>query len=223
MLYGKYVLNGAIELDKTMADLGIDEPDGLLPIEKTAQRARPADRELGRLSPRRQPGRRSQRAAARLEGAGHVLPLQQLGLQRAGRDLREGDRQDGVRRPRRGAGEAAAVPGLRALAPAHDGLREPLALPRLSPVPVGARHGAARPGDVRGGEWNGTAGRAGRMGQGEHDGPRGGGVRSAAAASSATAISGGFPRRGRPRRGPAPTWRAASSGSSSWCCPRSTR
>lgn len=37
MLYGKYVLNGTIDLDKTMADLGIDEPDGLLPIEKTAR------------------------------------------------------------------------------------------------------------------------------------------------------------------------------------------
>jgi CubicO group peptidase (beta-lactamase class C family) len=37
MLYGKYMLNGTIDLDKTMADLGIDEVDGLLPIEKTAQ------------------------------------------------------------------------------------------------------------------------------------------------------------------------------------------
>ena len=37
MLYGKYVLNGTIDLDRTMADLGIDEPDGLLPIEKTAK------------------------------------------------------------------------------------------------------------------------------------------------------------------------------------------
>jgi len=37
MLYGKYVLNGTINLDKTMADLGIDEVDGLLPIEKTAK------------------------------------------------------------------------------------------------------------------------------------------------------------------------------------------
>jgi CubicO group peptidase (beta-lactamase class C family) len=37
MLYGKYVLNATIDLDKTMADLGIDEDDGLLPIEKTAR------------------------------------------------------------------------------------------------------------------------------------------------------------------------------------------
>lgn len=37
MLYGKYVENGTIDLDKTMGDLGIDEPDGLLPIEKTAK------------------------------------------------------------------------------------------------------------------------------------------------------------------------------------------
>ena len=37
MLYGEHVANGAIKLDKTMAELGIDEPDGLLPIEKTAK------------------------------------------------------------------------------------------------------------------------------------------------------------------------------------------
>ena len=37
MLYGTYVANGAIKLDKTMAELGIDEPDGLLPIEKIAK------------------------------------------------------------------------------------------------------------------------------------------------------------------------------------------
>jgi CubicO group peptidase (beta-lactamase class C family) len=37
MLYGKYVLNGTIRLDDTMADLGIDEDDGLLPVEMTAR------------------------------------------------------------------------------------------------------------------------------------------------------------------------------------------
>jgi CubicO group peptidase (beta-lactamase class C family) len=37
MLYGKYVANGTINLDRTMGELGIDEPDGLLPIEKTAK------------------------------------------------------------------------------------------------------------------------------------------------------------------------------------------
>ena len=104
MLYGKYVANGTIELDKTMADLGIDEPDGLLPIEKTAKVRDLLIASSGVYHPGRQSGRRSQQPAARLEGARQVLPLQQLGLQRAGRDLREGDRQDGVRRPGRGAG-----------------------------------------------------------------------------------------------------------------------
>jgi len=37
MLYGKYVANGTIDLDRTMGELGIDEADGLLPIEKTAR------------------------------------------------------------------------------------------------------------------------------------------------------------------------------------------
>lgn len=37
MLFGRYVLNGTIDLDATMADLGIDDVGGLLPIEKTAK------------------------------------------------------------------------------------------------------------------------------------------------------------------------------------------
>ena len=37
ILYGKYVANGTINLDRTLADIGIDEPDGLLPIEREAR------------------------------------------------------------------------------------------------------------------------------------------------------------------------------------------
>ncbi|WP_051568324.1 serine hydrolase domain-containing protein [Crocinitomix catalasitica] len=36
MLYGKYIDNGTIDLNETIGDLGIDEADGLLPIEKQA-------------------------------------------------------------------------------------------------------------------------------------------------------------------------------------------
>lgn len=36
MMFGKYVASGAIRLDATMAELGIDDVDGLLPVEKTA-------------------------------------------------------------------------------------------------------------------------------------------------------------------------------------------
>lgn len=36
LLYGKYVANGTIDLQRTLADLGIDDDGGLLPIEKTA-------------------------------------------------------------------------------------------------------------------------------------------------------------------------------------------
>lgn len=36
MLYGKYVQDGTIDLSTTIGELGIDEKDGLLPIEKTA-------------------------------------------------------------------------------------------------------------------------------------------------------------------------------------------
>ena len=37
MLYGKYVVNGTIDLEKTIDDLGFDDVGGLLPIEKTAR------------------------------------------------------------------------------------------------------------------------------------------------------------------------------------------
>ncbi len=36
MMYGKYVLDGTIDLEKTMEELGIDDVGGLLPIEKKA-------------------------------------------------------------------------------------------------------------------------------------------------------------------------------------------
>ncbi|MDC8002503.1 DUF2306 domain-containing protein [Aureisphaera galaxeae] len=36
ILYGKYVSNGTIDLNESIGDLGIDEDDGLLPIEKEA-------------------------------------------------------------------------------------------------------------------------------------------------------------------------------------------
>ena len=37
MIYGKYVANGTIDLDRTLADLGIDDVGGLLPIERQAR------------------------------------------------------------------------------------------------------------------------------------------------------------------------------------------
>jgi CubicO group peptidase (beta-lactamase class C family) len=37
MLYGKYVANGTIDLDRTIGDVGIDENGGLMPIEKRAK------------------------------------------------------------------------------------------------------------------------------------------------------------------------------------------
>jgi CubicO group peptidase (beta-lactamase class C family) len=37
MMYGKYVANGTIDLDRTLADLGIDDVGGLLPVERQAR------------------------------------------------------------------------------------------------------------------------------------------------------------------------------------------
>lgn len=36
MMYGRYVVDGTIDLDRTLADLGMDDIGGLLPIERTA-------------------------------------------------------------------------------------------------------------------------------------------------------------------------------------------
>ena len=37
MLYGKYVANGTIDLERTLGELCIEEDSGLLPIEKAAR------------------------------------------------------------------------------------------------------------------------------------------------------------------------------------------
>jgi len=37
MMYGKYVANGTIDLDRTLADLSVDDVGGLLPIERQAR------------------------------------------------------------------------------------------------------------------------------------------------------------------------------------------
>lgn len=37
MMYGRYMANGTIDLDRTLADLGIDDVGGLLPIERQAR------------------------------------------------------------------------------------------------------------------------------------------------------------------------------------------
>jgi len=37
LLFGKYVTNGTIDLNRTVAQIGLEEPDGLLPIEREAR------------------------------------------------------------------------------------------------------------------------------------------------------------------------------------------
>ena len=51
MLYGYWVENGTIDLGATMADLGVDDIGGLLPIELERHGGPPCHRALGRLPP----------------------------------------------------------------------------------------------------------------------------------------------------------------------------
>ena len=142
MLYGKYVANGTINLDRTIEELGIEEDKGLLPIEKTA---RVRDLLIGScrcLSPGwKSWRRRNKNTSTWFKAAGHVLSLQQLGLQRPRRHLREADRQDSLSSFRRGSRSAAPDAGLRSVPPTHDGLSEPVTLFGLSSLPVGAGYG----------------------------------------------------------------------------------
>ena len=91
MLFGKYVANGTINLDRTMADLGTRRGRRrCLPIEKTARIRDLLIASSGVHHARAgSPGDDPNCAAARLQAARYVLPLQQLGLQPLGRRVRE--------------------------------------------------------------------------------------------------------------------------------------
>jgi CubicO group peptidase (beta-lactamase class C family) len=82
-LVGLHVESGAIDLGKTMDELGIDDREGLCPAREGSQGARPPDGALGRVPPdglrdriHEEPQARAPQARAR-----DVVVLQQLGLQ----------------------------------------------------------------------------------------------------------------------------------------------
>ena len=95
--------------------LGFDDIGGLLPVERRPRSAT-ADGALRRLSPGGQPRRRLRSGPApRLGAAGSVLPLQQLGFQRARRHLRATHRPTSIRVSKRTSpGRLACRTGIRA-------------------------------------------------------------------------------------------------------------
>ncbi len=96
ILYGSQVLNGVIELDSTLAELGIDDIDALLPIEKTATVRQILTATSGVYHPSEQSGRRRGSPGPWVCKARQSVLLQQLGFQRRRSDLRKTHRTDGV-------------------------------------------------------------------------------------------------------------------------------
>ena len=151
MLYGNYVQSGRIRLEKTMADLKIDDVEGLLPGEKAATIADLLAARSGVYHPAANaacagcgstagdpPGPRGSVAH------GTVLPLQQLGLQRARDDLRAGNRHEYLRCVRARPGEARGIAGLRSSRPAEERKPACVAPRRVSLLSLHARHGTHR-------------------------------------------------------------------------------
>ena len=163
MLYGKYVASGKINLDATIGELGIDEDDGLLPLEKSARIRDLLIASSGVYHKAGSPGDDQKRRRAR--GNRHALPLQQLGLQCAGAVFEKLTSKT-VFAALEKIGAAAR---LQDFDPARqrDGVREQSRY-LAYPVLVGARHGAAqsRDGARRRLEWR--TDRASQIGQGKH-------------------------------------------------------
>ena len=176
MLYGKYVANGTIKLDTTMGELGIDEDDGLLPIEKTARIRDLLIASSGVYHKAGSPGddpktpeRGSQQPGAHFHYNNWDFNVLGAVFEKlTGKTVFAALEQDLAGR--------SAFQDFDAHAPAHDGIPEPVALSRLSPVPVGARHGAARSPDGARRKLERPAAHAGGMGQGEHEAARDGGA-----------------------------------------------
>ncbi len=70
ILYGKYVDNGKIDLDETIGELGIDDVEGILPIEKTAKVRHLISARSGVFHPASYPGGMYEYSPAR----GSVVP-----------------------------------------------------------------------------------------------------------------------------------------------------
>ena len=115
-LIGIAVAQGRIDLDATLASLGIEDvPPALTDSEKQATGPATASGALGCLPPcpLRNPRRKTEAARAGQPCARQLLVLQQLGLQRARHDLRAGRRALDLREPSatdRGADRHAGLP-----------------------------------------------------------------------------------------------------------------
>ena len=110
MIFGASVGRGAIDPDATLASIGFDDTGGLLPIERTATIRDLLMARSGVYHRAANLGDASDRAPPRgIRASRRLFPLQQLGLQRARRHLREAHRPrplSGVRGRHRSAPSA---------------------------------------------------------------------------------------------------------------------
>ena len=149
MLYGRYVEDGTIDLELTVADLGMDDVQGLMPIEKRARVLDLVTARSGVYHPASNSGDNLADAPApRLAGTRHLPPVQQLGLQRGGRGLRTTDRAQHLRRARNRPRNPARIRGLAPVDPPQVGRRDPVAQPRVPHEPLDPRHGPDRISDA---------------------------------------------------------------------------
>ena len=122
MLYGNYVEDGTIDLGRTLEDLGMDDVQGLLPIEKRARVLDLVTARSGVYHPASNAGDNLADAPrARFAGTRHLLPVQQLGLQRGGGRLRATHGPQHLRRARNRPRRAAGVRGLGPVDPPQVG------------------------------------------------------------------------------------------------------
>ena len=143
MLYGKYVQNGTIDLDKTVKQLGLDDKEAFLPIEKTATLRQLLAARSGVYLPTSSFGQKGLSSTARVRSARSALPLQQLGLQCCRSRLRETNSSEYLRRPAAGFCSSAWDARLSTF-PAGEGTRSTDQMARVRHASFNPGHGASR-------------------------------------------------------------------------------
>jgi CubicO group peptidase (beta-lactamase class C family) len=133
MLYGKYVENGTIPLNKTLREMEFTDVGGLMPQELDATIEDLITARSGVYHPASNAGERRQRAAPRTAAA-RATSLQQLGFQRGRGRLREADGTRDLRCPRDRPRPADRDAGLRPVGAGEERRPRSIAVPRVSHV-----------------------------------------------------------------------------------------
>ena len=137
MLYGYWVENGTIDLSATMEDIGVDDVGGLLPIEKQAQIGHLITARSGVYHPASNGGDNLGDAPCPgFAATRRVHAVQQLGLQRRRRGLRDAHRAGPLRRNPSADRDPDRVPGLESPHPPEGWRPLTISLPLLSLPPL---------------------------------------------------------------------------------------